>query len=310
MVIYYDIFKNNFKNILEEHIYYKDIIYKLKNYNNNVLLYSVIGYPLDLLIDEIIKLKFNINIIYKNECIWNKNVVYIENQNFFEIDLSNPNLSKNYSLITELILHIIKSKNIINKKHFIIIKNIDLLDNYFFAFRILLEKYSNNVYFLCTTYKISKIENPIKSRFILYRIPLFKNEEIINIFEKLNIKLNKYLIENKSRNIINCLFISQIEENEPHLLNYEFCNYNYPPLYNYIKNKKYTLEDIRILSYKCCQYNISILDLTLDLLLNCNNNKKKILLIKNASKIDNLLCLTNKGREPIYIENLLCHFLL
>lgn len=305
---YWSIFKNNFKNIIESNEYYNKILNFSYDSNINILLYSIYGFPLDLFIEEIIKKKFNIKAIYKNECIWNKNIIYIENQHFIEIDLLNPNMSKDFSILNDFLLHIIKSKNIINNKHFIIIKNIDLLDNYFFAFRILLERFSNNVYFVCTTYKISKIEAPIKSRFTLFRIPLFKHEEINKIFRDLNIPLNRFLIENKTRNIINALFIAQVEKNEPEIITYQFCNYHFPPLFDFIEEKDFSIENIRKLSYKLCQYNISISQLTIDLLK--KNKKSKEELIKQACMIDNLLIKTNKGREPIYLEALLCQYFL
>jgi len=303
---YYEIFSKNFEDfICDDYKKYLDFCIKSQN---NILLYTRIGFPIDLYIDEIVKKKFNLKQIYKKECIWDKNVIYYENQYYFEIDLFNPEF-KDYSLIDKFISSIIKTKNLIDK-HFIVIKNIDLLNKKFNSFRIILEKYYYNVYFLCSTFNFSKIENPIKSRFTNLRIPLFTHEDIKNIFKKLNIKLNRFLLENKTRNIINALFITQVEKNEPHLINYEFCNLNYPPLLSFIKSKKYDIEDIRNLSYKLCQYNINILQLTLDLLKIFNSNKKKENIIILAQEIDNMLVLSNKGREPIYIECYLSNILL
>ena len=308
---YWSILKYNFKDIINKYDYYTKIYDFINKNDNNILLYGIHGFPTDLFIEEIIKLKFNITTIYRTECVWNKNIIYNENQNFFEIDLINPNMPKDFSFLSELILHIIKSKSIINKKHFIIIKHIDILYEQFFTFRILLEKFTENAYFLCTTHKISKIETPIKSRFTCIRIPLFEHNDILNIFDKyLNIKLNKYLIEKKTRDIIKAIFIAEVERNEPNLITYEFCNYNFPPLYNFFtsyNNKNNNLEDIRHFSYKCCQFNIKISDLTIDILKHVKNKKE---LIKIASDIEHTLILTNKGREPIYIESLLCQILL
>jgi hypothetical protein len=305
---YYDIFSNNFNEIIYDNDYYKKYLnYCIKSFHN-ILLYTSIGFPIDIYIDEIIKGKFNLKKIYKNECLWEKNVIYYENQYFFEIDLYNPEI-KDYSFIDKFISSIIKTKNLVNK-HFIIIKNIDLLNKHFNSFRIILEKYYNNVYFLCSTFNYSFLENPIKSRFNSIRLPLFKHNEIKNIFKKLNIPINRFLLENKTRNIINALFITQVEKNEPHLINYEFCNLNYPPLLQFIKSKKYDIEDIKTLSYKLCQYNITICQLTLDLLKIFNSNKKKQEIIKLAIEIDNMLVLSNKGREPIYIECYLSNIIL
>ena len=131
---------------------------------------------------------------------------------------------------------------------------------------------------------------------------------IKDIFKNyLNIKLNDFLIDN--RNIIFCIFIAQIELNEPHLINYEFCNYNYPPLQDFINKKKYDIKEIRYISYKCCQYNINISNIITDLLKN-KYLKDKHKIIKIGAELDILLSNTNKKREPLYIENLLCQLLL
>ena len=254
-----------------------------------------------------IKLKFNIQILNKKELIWNKNVPYYENQYFFEIDLNNPNIPNDYSFLTEMILFIIKNKPVISNKHLIILKNIDKLGDYAFAFRIILEKFYNNVYFICTTHKISKIESPIKSRFSLIRLRLFTENEINKIFNKY---LETSLIISNNRNIIFCIFISQVKINEPHLITNDFCEFNYPLIKKFL-DSKYDLYDIRQFSYKLSQYNLSIMDITRDFMkIYKNDNEKLIQLINIAADVDYILTISNKGREPIYIENFLCQILI
>ena len=303
-------FKNNFREIIYDINEYNIIFETYKNIEYNLLLFSHIGFPLDLYIDELLKSKFNIKHLYKNELTWNKNIVYYENQYFFEIDLNNPNISNGYSFITEMILFIIKNRPLINNKHLIIIKNIDRLEDYSFAFRIIIEKFYNNVYFICTTNKISKIESPIKSRFSLIRMRLFTTEEIEYIF-------NKYLeceCKNKNnRNIIFNIFLSQVNINEPHLISKEFCELNYPLIKNFI-NSKYDLNDIRQLSYKLSQYNLSIYDIINDFIKiykDMNLPDEKIIdIINKGADIDYILTISNKRTEPIFIENLLCQILI
>lgn len=307
-----NVIENNFYEIIKSKNELLKIFNYIYNYNYNILLYSTNGFPIDLFINELIKKKFNINTIYKTECIWEKNIYYYENKFFFEIDLINPNFSKNYELLINFIAYLIKIKNIYNKKHLIIIKHIDLFKEEFSILKILLEKYSSNVYFICTTYKISSIEDAIKSRFTCFRIPLFKTYEIQTILNNyLNKSLNEYLAKSNSRNLIFAIFISEIENKEPHLITEEFCNLKYPPLYNFIKTfnkKKYNLEDIRKISYNCFQYNITISDILQDYIY----IKKNIntIIIEKAADLEHKLNLTNKGREPIYIEALLCYILL
>jgi hypothetical protein len=299
-------FQMKFGDIINNIDEYKKIIDYSISLNQNLLLYSYIGFPIDLYIDEIIKRKFKINNIYRKEMLWNKTIIYNENQYFFEIDLDNPNMPRKLNNLNDMLLFIIKTKSINSDKHLIIIKNIDKLDEIFFAFRIILEKYYNNCYFICFTNRINKIENPIKSRFFLIRLRLFKPDEIKMIYEKyLNENINKNLINN--RNIIFNIFITQTEKNEPLLVNDDFCNLHYPPLKQFLKSK-YSLNDIRQLSYKYCQYNIGIREIVEDFLLIDKKNYKKIIDI--AANLDELLNNTNKCREPMYIEAFLCQILI
>jgi hypothetical protein len=299
-------FEKNFGDIINDIEEYKNILEYSIIFNQNLLLYSYIGFPIDLFIDEIIKRKFKINQIYRKEMLWNKSIIYNENQYFFEIDLDNPNMPRKLNNLNEMLLFIIKTKSINTKKHLIIVKNIDKLNDMFFAFRIILEKYYNNCYFICFTNKINKIEMPIKSRFFLFRLRLFKTDEIQMIFDKyLKTNLNKNLINN--RNIIFNIFISQTEKFEPLLVDDDFCNLHYPPLKIFLKSK-YTLNDIRQLSYKYCQYNIGIREIVEDLLKIDNKNYKKI--IETSIIIDELLNNTNKCREPMFIEAFLCQILI
>lgn len=299
-------FQMNFGKIINEIEEYKKIFDYSINFNQNLLFYSYIGFPYDLFIDEIIKKKFNINHIYRKEMLWNKSIIYNENQHFFEIDLENPNMPRKLNNLNDMLLFIIKTKAINADKHLIIIKNIDKLNDNFFPFRIILEKYYNNCYFICFTNKISKIEMPIKSRFFLFRLRLFKTEEIKMIYNKyFQIEVNKNLINN--RNIIFNIFISQTEKYEPLLINDDFCNLHYPPIVNFIKSN-YSLNDIRQLSYKYCQYNIGIRDIVEDFLKIDKKNYKKI--IDVSSNVDLLLNNTNKCREPMFIEAFLCQILI
>jgi hypothetical protein len=300
-------FKNNFRNIINDIPEFNIIFLKYSYYEYNLLLYSYLGYPIDLFIDELIKLKFNIHNLNKKELIWNRNVPYFENQYFFEIDLNNPNIPNDYSFLTEMILFIIKNKPVVSNKHLIILKNIDKLGEYAFAFRIILEKFYNNVYFICTTHKISKIESPITSRFSLIRLRLFTDNEISIIFNKY---LNSTKVIENNRNIIFNIFLSQVKINEPHLITEDFCEFNYPLIKKFIESK-YDLHDIRQFSYKLSQYNLSIMDITKDFMkIYKNDNKKLIELINIAANIDYILTISNKGREPIYIENFLCQILI
>lgn len=308
MTLLWQTFIQNFRNIINDIDDYKKIFDFAVNYNNNLLFFSYKGFPFDLFIDEIIKEKFKISHIYRNELCWNKTIIYNENQYFFEIDLANPLMPKKFNYLKEMLLFIIKSRCVNNNKHLIIIKNIDRLNEYFFAFRIILERYYNNCYFICTTNHISKIENPIKSRFSLFKFRLFKPNEIQMIFKNyLNCPLLPYIQD--KRDIFFAIFISQTIKYEPLLITQDFCNLNYPPLRTFL-DSKYNLNDIRQLAYKYSQYDLTIKDLTLDLLYLNKKRGREIEIIETSVKFEKLLLQSNRGREPIFIEALLNHLLI
>ena len=328
-----------FPNIINNNKKYKIILENILLSSNNKLLYTPIGFPIDIYLNTLLKRIFNITYTFnKTEHIWEKNITYIENQYYIEIDIMNPENLKNIEKITSFLLHIISSKNVKMKKHYIVIKHIDLLSTLFYDFRIILEKYSHNVVFICTTHFITKLELPIKSRFSTFRIPLFTFDEIQDIFSNyLNISMNDYLLEIKTRNIIKALFISEIERHpsSADILTKDFVEFNFPPFVDFIKNynkNKNNLYDIRSISYKCCQFNVSILQIIQDFIrlvdygtyyLNIRysytydidnietiKNKLKFEIIKTGLDIENLLTQTNKCKEPLYIDNLLCQLLI
>jgi len=314
LISYWDIFQQNFKNIIINHNYYNIVFnYMVKN-NYNILLYSSYGFPIDLFIDEIIKSKYSLNSLQKKECKGIKDVIYLYNHHFLEFDLMHPSMSKNFDILCKYIISIIKNKNINDTKHLIIIKHLNLFNkNDFSSFRIILERFHNNAFFICTTHKINKIDIPVKSRFNLIRMPLFEHHEIDDIFEKyLKISIHQNLKDIKTRDIIKAIYIAHIGQIDTNITTKEFCTLNYPPLADFINKfdkRKNNLEDIKQLSYKCFQYNISIPNLVNDLLI-IMPNKEKIKIINIATDIEHLLSMTNKCREPLYIEAFLCNLLL
>lgn len=310
-------FKKKFVSIMQDpdiNDYYYKLYNFLQQYENNVLLYGAPGFPTDLFIDEVLKAKFDLNLLHKSKCTWicqntssttNKDMIYYHNPHFLEINLMHHTVEKNTSELSKFFTDIIKNRNInssIGQKHFIIIKHIDLLEpQYFTSYRIILERFSTNAYFLCTAHNIAKIDTPIKSRFSLMRLPLFTQDELIHIFNR---RLDKPLLgRDVGRNIMKALYFYHFNDENTTL--------NFPPIIDLFKMKKtdIKLEDIRHMAYKCFQYNVTIPELTTDILKLLPKNtkqKKKFKIINAATDFEHKLHLIKRGREPIYIEAFLC----
>ena len=206
-------FQEKFPEIIENNYKYNNIINNILTSPNNILLYCSNGFPIDLFIEIILLKKTNNKSFYRNYHLWEKTINYCENQYFIEIDLMNPENIKNLDKLTKFLLNIVNTKNIGLTKHIIILKHIDLLIKYFYEFRILLEKFSNNIIFISCTHNISKIEAPIKSRYNIYRIPLFTLNEIDEIYKNyLDMSLNDIFYTLRSRDIIKSLFLTEYEE--------------------------------------------------------------------------------------------------
>jgi hypothetical protein len=134
----------------------------------------------------------NINNIILNKLNIKKTNIHIYKQFTYEeseevfIFKASPSL-----IFIEMISSLIQSKSILNKKHIILIYNIEnLTQKYFYNFRILLEKFYNNAIFIATTIKINLIEPAIKSRFFLKKIKIEK-EIIITPLTDIKIKPKK-----------------------------------------------------------------------------------------------------------------------
>jgi hypothetical protein len=295
-------FISNFESILEFIPYHANIINILSNELDklsNILLYSPRGFPLDLIYITAFKKRFGI--FKKNPLIWDKDVQYNESPYFFEIDLSLPSQPKDLVKLTELIKHIANSSCIHFHKHIIVIKHIEFIinNNKSFDFRVLFERYSKNVLFICLTHHYSRLETPIKSRFISFRIPLLTTSQIVATFSKLNLHFHPILQESQCRDLYFALYIHYLYIHQPSSITPQFCTYKCPNIALLPNNP--SIEDIREITHKISINDSSICDITSDLLL---HTKNKHLFISTAAHIEHLLVNTEFYRKPLYIEYL------
>ena len=197
-------------------------------------------------------------------------------------------------------------------RHIIILHNIEKLcaRRSSYSFRVLLERYSANALFICTTHQFGSIESPLTSRCINLRVPLPTCVEIGHIMISLGLTQHAYLKECDCRDIYFTLFVHWLTENMSEVITEEFCKYKTLGLAELLKNKKKnTIEDIRTYVSKISVHDPSLADLTNDILkmMTCNktNMKKKHEFLEKATEIDYICSTTEGHRKPLYIELLL-----
>lgn len=264
-------------------------------HGTNVLVYSAKGFPLDLFWMHVATNLFGNHT--KRECLFEKYVTYYEVPHYIEIDFNHPNNKKYVDLIHDLIKMVVNSKAIASSRHLIVCKNIDCVDN-MNALRVLLERFNDNAIFVCTTFNVSTIDAPIKSRFFNVRIPLFSVEQVTTIMQMIGGRFHVRLQQMNCRNIIKCIAIADMEKQG---FDVELAaTYNYPPIRDFMSTKRnHNILQIREFSNKLCSLCITFRQVVDDLLFHVDD---KVSFIREASQLEHCLTQTNGGRKPLYYE--------
>ena len=235
---------------------------------------------------------------------WDKEVIYSESPYHFDLDFAIPTQTANLEKINTLVKEIITHKCIHNDRHIITLHNIDvLLRNLgaFQTFRVFLERYSANVIFICTTSKIAHIEKPLLSRFLSIRVPLFTHDQIRAILNEVGLPESPPIPPSAECNLAYYMYASvavpQRDEGAP---------LRYPFLRDYFGNSPASIDQLRMLTQKLHGYDVSIADLTFDLMSLCKpDSAEREIVLHIGVSTDRLLAATNSNRRPLYIESLL-----
>ena len=269
----------------------------------NLLLYSAPGFPLDLVWTSLIQRLFQIK-LNSTEKIYDKEVVYSESPHHFLIDMALPHQSASLAKLTGFIKDIIMHRCIDQGcRHVMVISSFEKLLNSESdssrAFRVLLEKYSSNVFFICTTTAISSIEKPLQSRFLGIRVPAFTNDQINNILTDISLpQLMNIERHACNRNIAFCIYMSYLLKTGR-----DVDNIRYPMIREVLVNAVPSLDSIRNLAAQLHGYNASLADVANDLMILWCSKQTEILDI--AASIDHINAQTDGNRKSLYIEYLL-----
>ena len=307
-------YNKDFLSLINYKIAYK--LYNIISNNNhpNILIHGVKSSGKTLLIKTVMNDLFNIN-KYTNKENLTENITYERSNSHYYFDLK---LVNNDIKFINFIKDIVKSYNHFNnyKYNYILLDNFDSLSNLNQnRLRVIFEKSLNTTKIIIITSKLNKINQPLLSRFINFRIPDFNLADKYIYFKNL-INNNYYVISDdilfnilKKHSDINYNFINILSYLKKGIINadiYDEIFIKYINIINSGKNLTKKITDMKQLIY----LSRSLIDINtfyrrfLEYLLGLNiSNDRKIKLVKIFS--ENNILLNNSFKDLLYLEGLL-----
>lgn len=288
--------------------------------SSNMLFYGCYGFPLEYFAELFVQrslnslsasqLSFeNTNHTHVPHIVWNQKIPYRATESYFIVDLRHPDMPKDLACFPEFVKCILESSCIHMERHIFLLYNVDVIcsSQNHYAMRVLLERFSHNALFIGTTYKLGRIEPPIRSRFMMIRVPLPSEEECATaaaatVTPVVTIAPSPHNREDcKTRNLLHT--ISDTTTN----------NLNYPPLKDFMqpqtqqaKAPRPSIVEIRQMAYKLFQAHITLPMLAMDLI-QLIRPKSIQPFLEKAHVIEAMYNQSSKCRETLYLE-LMLHY--
>lgn len=270
----------------------------------NCMLAGPLGVDFDPIWMEAIRQRFQISNITRTPCLSTSKLPYNDGLHFIEIDLYHPDMPKDISHIAGLIKEIITTRAIHQDRHILILQNVDeVRKGAVEMFRVLLERFSNNVFFICTTKSASRLDVSLRSRMVFLRIPLPTRETVQEILTYL-VSLCKGW--EPYRSLIPDVSCSEIERS---ILTLEYAAakriiittaLSYPPIVNL--SKSMSIDDIRDMVTKIVELDIPFASIAHDILITFPQTRPLIPLIAD---LEHRAAANSCAKEPFFIEFLL-----
>ena len=285
------------------------------NTSTNILLYGAPGFPMNVLWEAVFMRTHNICArTMKRMLCWNNQVTYTETPYFFEIDFAYPHNSKDTDTLAAFIKELISHQCVFNKRHIIVLNNIDYIccaqsqyGKQSYAFRVLLERFSHNALFICTTNNRSGIEQPLISRFLGFRVPLATTEELQNIFRALDLPFHPFMLQYSCRDMYLAMYVAWLSMYAPQhithdMFKYKVANFHQLVATNLKSRQKISHEELREITSKISVHDASIRDIAMDLAQDAKTDQQKSSIMECAAQIDHMCSTTESFRKPLYIE--------
>lgn len=287
---YCDFFDTDILSMLPHHrSILKSIVDSWDSNIPNLLLYGAAGMPFFPIINYLILSPLSRHmkdISFQHSTFTHKtlHMPYTETDIYLYMDMMNPDMPKDGDAIFEFLITILHSRCMHLHKHIVVLDNIDVLTaSSSQVMRVLLERYSSNVWFVCTTNRIGAIEPPIISRFLTIRIPLPTKDEVSTIIRYLGLPQPPIATRNLSEAIM---------------------GENAPRLELQINSVTPTLENVRLQAQRLLQNYVPLSQLAF-YLINKAPQKKRPYLLKRIATIEAQYQTRRKGRDIFFYEAML-----
>ena len=296
----------------------------------NILLYGAKGFPHSVLWDAVARNEFG-NFtrrpcVFRAQTTGNQEWHYQETPYFFDIDLQNPSQPKDLQTLSDFLTSILRHPCMHTSRHIFLLRNIDavMTKDGSPMFRVLLERFSKNAWFICTTYKVASVECPIRSRFLAMRVPLMTPEEVCHVLvaagkdSTLLPELHECIRAAAVRDIRYALYLAEYETiyksmtpdaSLPHTLEV-MANYKAPFLhtsFNTHRVKDATFQEIRALAQKLTVNGYTLADVVRDVLSNNHIASEAAAheFVRTAAELEHKFACTDGYRKSLYLEYLL-----
>jgi len=193
---------------------------------------------------QILFWNFGNNLTTRNQLTVNGvDIEYKANSYFIEINF-NTHLNKEKMALIELIKNITSTKNVLHKKHTLVLHNVDSLTNQMQCrLRRIIETSNTNATYIAICSKLSKLMDPIISRFFALRIPMLENSQKTSLMHA----CLKDTEENDSKTITSCVKNNYVTTFQDTIMCSMICKLNPENTTKKIKAYQFVKHDIETL---------------------------------------------------------------
>lgn len=267
-----------------------------------ILITGSLDLPLRLLWQEGIRKRFDSPHFLKHNPIdfigTESKITYYTNERYILFDLMHPDTNKGISLIYDVLRHHLSSRSLRLEKRIVIIEHIDqiLKNRADVPIQALLDKYTHNTWFICTTHNCKSLSMTLQSRFHTMVVPALTPEECITLIPNHSVQAEN---QDQQCGLMNNLFYPNIK---PPCWTTQFLE---------MCQKRCTIgtpEFIRKTATHFCQRLVQPSLLVQELLNALGSDRAKHRFTEIATEIEHQNALIRNSLEPICYEKLLWVF--